>query len=70
MTENAVVDYAHPTIRAEQALERLHQMMLVKEYDDALQAGIDVLVETKLAINAIKYMKEKDHGLHKQTASV
>ena len=70
MTENTVIDYAYPTIRAEKSLEQLHQMMLAKRYDDALEAGVEVLVETRAAIHAIQHMKEKDHGIHKQTASV
>jgi hypothetical protein len=52
------------------ALEKLHQMMLAKRYDEALEAGAGVLVETHAAIRAIQHMKEKDHGIHKQTASV
>jgi len=68
--EDSVVDYAYPTIRAEQALANLHNFMLSRKYDEAVQAGIDVMVETKLAINAIKLMKEKDHGLRQQTSPV
>ena len=65
-----VIDYAYPTIRAEMSLEKLHQMMLSKRYDEALEAGAEVLAETRAAIRAIQHMKEKDHGIHKQTASV
>ena len=70
MTENTVIDYAYPTIRAEKSLEKLHQMMLAKRYDDALEAGVEVLIQTRAAIQAIQHMKDKDHGLYKQTASV
>ena len=70
MTENTVIDYAYPTIRAEKSLDKLHQMMLAKRYDDALEAGVEVLIETRSAIKAIQHMKEKDHGIHKQTTSV
>ena len=70
MTENTVIDYAYPTIRAEKSLEQLHQMMLAKRYDDALEAGVEVLIQTRAAIQAIQHMKDKDHGLYKQTASV
>jgi hypothetical protein len=68
MTE--VIDYAHPTIRAEQSLEKMHQMMLAKSYDKALESGMEVLIETRKAIQAIQHMKDKDHGIHKQTAPV
>lgn len=54
-----IIDYAHPCMMAEQALKQLHNAMLRKDYDAALEAGMRALVEVKLTCNAIKYEKEQ-----------
>ena len=65
-----MIDYAHPSMMAERALANLHKLMLERNYDEAIDAGIEALTETRMAINAIKHMKEQDNALRKQTASV
>lgn len=65
-----MIDYAHPTMMAENALAKLHHMMLAHKYDEAIEAGIEALVETRLAINAVKHMKEQRDALRKQAETV
>lgn len=54
-----MIDYAHPTMMAEKALKDLHNAMLERRYADAIEYGYKAMVETKLAINAIKDTMEK-----------
>lgn len=57
---NYMIDYAKPTMLAENALSNLHNAMLEKRYDDALEFALQALAETKLAYHAIVVMKEND----------
>lgn len=45
---------------AERSLKDLHNAMLENRYDDALLAALNAIVETRMAIAAIKDMKERD----------
>ena len=53
-----IVDYAYPCMMAEKALKQVHTAMLDKDFDTAIEAAIQALVETKLMVNAIKDMKD------------
>ena len=54
-----IVDYAYPCMMAEKALRKLHDAMLRKDYDDALEQALIVMAEAKLTYNAIRHEKEK-----------
>jgi hypothetical protein len=56
-----MIDYAHPTMMAEKALKDLHNAMLDKKYSEAIDHGIKALVETRMAINAIKHTMENNN---------
>lgn len=56
----AIVDYAYSILMAEKAMKRVHDAMLRKEYDEALEASLDALVEMRLTYNAIKHDKEME----------
>jgi hypothetical protein len=45
---------------AEKFLRDLHNAMLENRHDDALLAGMNAIVEVRIAIAAIKDMKERD----------
>ena len=62
MKEDIVVDYAAPCMKAERALKDLHDAMLERKYDRAIEAALQALVETKLTLNAIKHEQEKYAG--------
>ena len=53
------LDYAYPTMMAEKALKDLHNAMLENRYDDALLAGLNAIVDVRLALAAIKDAKER-----------
>lgn len=53
-------DYAYPTMMAERALKDLHNAMLENRYDDALLYGLNAITDVRMAMLAIKEMKEKN----------
>lgn len=55
-----IIDYARPCMMAERALKDLHNAMLAKDYNKAIEYGLVALAETKLTINSIKYAPEQD----------
>ena len=64
-----MIDYAYPCMMAENALKKLHDAMLMKKYDDAIEQGIIALAETKMIINSIRHMKEQENGLRQDRKS-
>jgi hypothetical protein len=62
MKSEALIDYAAPCMKAERALKDLHDAMLERKYDRAIEAALQALVETKLTLNAIKHEQEKYAG--------
>jgi hypothetical protein len=59
MATDNVIDYAYPTMMAERSLKELHNAMLENRLDDALLAGLNAIVEVRLALAAIKDAKER-----------
>lgn len=57
-----LIDYAHPAMMAEKALKDLHEAMLLKQYDKALEHARTAQVEIKMTYNAILHEKEQKHG--------
>ena len=53
-----MIDYARPTMMAEKALKELHDAMLMKQYDQALEFALIAIAETRMAYNAIVVMKD------------
>jgi len=62
---NRIVDYAYPCMMAENALKKAHDGMLEQDYDAAINEALIAIAETKLMINAIKDMKERQDALRK-----
>jgi hypothetical protein len=62
---NEIVDYAYPCMMAENALKKAHDAMLEQDYDTAIDEAFVAIAETKLMINAIKDMKERQDALRK-----
>jgi hypothetical protein len=56
-----IIDYAYPCMMAEKALRITHDAMLRGDFDTALNALTQVMVEAKIAINSVKEMKGKTH---------
>jgi hypothetical protein len=62
-----VSDYSHPAILARDAMKKMHQMVLTREYDSAMEAAKFAIVEMRIMLNMINIMKEKEveNGLRK-----
>ena len=54
----AIVDYAYPCMQAEKALKEAHNAMLKRSYNEAAEAALVAIAETKLMLNAIKHEQE------------
>ena len=57
-----IIDYAYPCMMAEKALRITHDAMLRGDFDTALAALTQVMVEAKIAINTVKEMKGKTNA--------
>lgn len=55
-----MIDYAYPTMMAEKALKDLHNAMLDKKYDEAIEQGMEAIVACSTAISSIKHMKARE----------
>ncbi len=55
-----MIDYAFPTMMAEKALKDLHYAMLNNNYDKALEAAAEALVQTKEAVKSIEHMRKNN----------
>lgn len=58
MQTEQITDYAYPCMMAEKALKELHDAMLLKDHDRAIEAAHKALVEVKMTLNSIVLMKE------------
>lgn len=58
MKNGQAIDYARPYMDAKEALTQLHNAMLTKDYDYAIQRGIDAIADIRIAIAAIRHEKE------------
>lgn len=54
----AIVDYAYPCMMAEKALKNLHDAMLRRDYEVALECALVAMTEARLTYNAIRHEKE------------
>jgi competence transcription factor ComK len=57
-----LIDYAHPAMMAEKAMKDLHEAMLEKKYDQALEFARKAQVEIKMTYNAILHEKDQANG--------
>lgn len=54
-----IVDYARPCMMAEKALKDLHNAMLERDYNAALEHGMKALVEVRMTLAAVRHEKEQ-----------
>ena len=53
-----LVDYALPAMNAEKAMKQMHQAMIIRDYDKALEYALLAQVELRLAYTSIQHEKE------------
>lgn len=55
-----IVDYAMPCMMVERAMKELHNAMLERDYDKALEHAKVAIVEAKMTYNSILHEKEQN----------
>lgn len=68
--ESVVMDYIEHWIDAKAKLKEVHDLMLDKAYDDAVNIATEVIASLRMAQAAIKVMQEQDHALHQVPPSL
>ncbi len=53
-----IIDYAEPWMKAQAAMKAMHQAMLEKNYDSALQYVDEAIVEMRMVRNSVRHEKE------------
>lgn len=57
-----LIDYARPCMLAERALKDLHEAMLMRNYEEALEKAGDCIAHVEGVLFAITHMKEESHA--------
>ena len=67
-----MIDYAAPMMRIENLLKDMHNDLLDKKMDTAQQKAITLITETKLLLNTLVIMQEKDkeHAVRQQAPTL
>ena len=67
-----MIDYAAPMMRIEKLLKDMHNDLLDHEMDAAQQKAITLITETKLLLNTLVIMQEKDkeHAIRQQAPTL
>lgn len=67
-----MIDYAAPMMRIEKLLKDMHNDLLDREMDAAQQKAITLVTETKLLLNTLVIMQEKDkeHAICQQAPTL
>ena len=67
-----MIDYAAPMMRIENILKDMHNDLLDKKMDNAQQKAITLVTETKILLNTLVIMQEKDkeHALRQQAPTL
>lgn len=55
-----MIDYAHPTMMAEKALNELHLAMLRRDYDTALEQALEAATQCRIISVSIRHMAEEE----------
>lgn len=63
MKQDQAIDFSYPYMKAKSAMEQLHDAMLVKDYDYAIQLGIDAIADIRIALAAVRHEKELKNAL-------
>jgi hypothetical protein len=56
------IDFAYPYLEAKKEIQTVHNCMVEKQYDEALEHALKAITEMKLVYNAILHEKEKIRG--------
>ena len=54
-----IIDYAYPCMMAEKALKDVHNSILKRDYDAALESAMQAVVECRIMVQSIREMREQ-----------
>ena len=66
MKNDQAIDFSKPYMDAKAALAGMHHAMLERDYNSAIQNGIDAVADIRMAIAAIRHEKEMQDALREQ----
>ena len=59
-TETVNIDYAEPILMVQKHLRHAHTALLRREYDDAIEDLVQGVAEMRMAIAAIRHLRETE----------
>jgi hypothetical protein len=59
--DTVIIDYAYPCMMAEKALKDLHDAVLDRNLNVAIEHAMETIVQARLVLNALKHMKDKEN---------
>ena len=62
MANADLIDYAHPMMMAERNLRDAYNALIEGDLEAGEKHLMDVVVETRMAMNAVKHMRENQRG--------
>lgn len=65
-----MIDYAQASLLVEQRLKKTYAAALGKDYDAAIANAMELVVESRALAMSLRYMKEREDALRKQTQTV
>ena len=70
MSQETLIDYAHPMMMCEKAMKKAHDYLLEGDYVLAMDQLTLAMVEAKMALNSVRHMLEQQDALRQQTQTV
>jgi hypothetical protein len=62
MTTYNLIDYSEHSLNVQAAIKGMNIAMLERDYEAAMIAALNIIVEAKLAYNAIRHEKEMEEA--------
>jgi hypothetical protein len=65
-----MIDYAAPMMRIETLLKEMHNILLKRNLNEAIEMGTILLAETRVLQNTLIILKEKQDALRQQAPTL
>ena len=62
MTTYNLIDYSEHSLNVQAAIKGMNNSMMERDHDAAMIAALNIIVEAKLAYNAIRHEKEMEEA--------
>ena len=70
MSQETLIDYAHPMMMCEKAMKKAHNYLLEGDYVLAMDQLTLAMGEAKIARNSVQHMMEQKDALRQQAQTV